>query len=113
MRARAAPASPVAQTTNDSPALFWLALALTPGLGPTRARRVVEHFGGIEAVFRASLTELEATGIQVVSAQALASGQSLELAQEELVRASAAAHTSFRSTVPPIPSSSARFMTRQ
>jgi DNA processing protein len=51
---------------------------------------VVEHFGGIEAVFRASLTELEATGIQVVSAQALASGQSLELAQEELVRASAA-----------------------
>lgn len=70
--------------------MLWLALALTPGLGATRARRLAEHFGGIEAIFQASLTELEATGIQAVSAQSLATGQSLELAQEELVRASAA-----------------------
>lgn len=34
--------------------LQWLALALTPGLGPTRSRRIVEHFASIEAVFRAS-----------------------------------------------------------
>jgi len=68
----------------------WLALALTPGMGPTRSRRLVDHLGGIEQVFRASLTELEATGLQAVSAQALATGKSRELAQEEMVRAATA-----------------------
>ena len=68
----------------------WLALALTPGLGPTRSRRVVEHFGSVEAVFCASLTELEATGMMAQSAQSLGTGKSLELAQEEVVRARAA-----------------------
>jgi DNA processing protein len=68
----------------------WLALALTPAVGPTRSRRLVEHFGGVEQVFRASLTELEAAGLQAVSAQSLATGKSMELAQEEMVRAAAA-----------------------
>jgi DNA processing protein len=63
---------------------LWIALALTDGLGPTRARRLVEHFGSVEGVFRASLTELEAAGIQAVSAQSLGTGKSLELAQEEI-----------------------------
>ena len=71
-------------------ALLWLALALTPGLGPNRGRRIVEHFGNVEAVFRASLTELEATGMLAASAQALGTGKSVELAQEEKVRAVAA-----------------------
>jgi DNA processing protein len=71
--------------------LQWLALTLTPGLGPTRARRLVEHFGSVTAVFRASLTELEATGLLAVSAQALGTGKAMELAQEENARASAAA----------------------
>ena len=67
--------------------LEWLALSLTPGLGPTKARKLAEHFGSPEAVFRASLTELEGTGIQAVSAQSLATGKSMELAREELARA--------------------------
>ena len=66
---------------------FWMALALTEGLGPTRARRLVEHFGTVERVFRASLTELEAAGLQAVSAQSLGTGKSLELAHEEAVKA--------------------------
>ena len=70
--------------------LEWLAISLTPGLGPTRARKLVEHFGSPEAVFRASLTELESTGIQAVSAQSLATGKSAELAREEIARAAAA-----------------------
>jgi DNA processing protein len=70
--------------------LQWLALTLTPGLGPTRASRLVEHLGGIAAVFRASLTELEATGLLAVSAQSLGTGKSLELAQEEAARTTAA-----------------------
>jgi DNA processing protein len=83
-------AAAVRPTSSDAPSLQWLALALTPGLGPTKARRLVDHFGGIQAVFGASLTELEATGIKAVSAQSLGIGRSLELAQDEIGRASEA-----------------------
>ena len=65
----------------------WLAITLTPGLGPTRSRRLIELLGGIEAVFRATLTELEATGIPAVSAQSLGTGRSAELAHDEQARA--------------------------
>ena len=77
--------TPPTETTTQ--ALQWLALVLTPGLGATRSRRLVEHFGSIDAVFRASLTELEATGLLAVSAQALGTGRSIELAQEEAAKA--------------------------
>jgi DNA processing protein len=73
-----------------NPALNWLALSLTEGLGPRRGRSLAEHLGGIENVFRASLTELEAAGIRAVSAQSLATGHSTELAHDELARAAAA-----------------------
>ncbi|MFZ0940518.1 MAG: DNA-processing protein DprA [Candidatus Sulfotelmatobacter sp.] len=69
--------------------LEWLAISLTQGLGPTKARKLVEHFGGADAVFHASLTELEATGIQAVSALSIATGKSAELAGEEFARAAA------------------------
>ena len=77
-------------STAATHVLEWLAISLTPGLGPTRARKLVEHFGSAEAVFRASLTELESTGIQAVSAQSLATGKSAELAREEIAAAAAA-----------------------
>jgi DNA processing protein len=48
---------------------------------------LVEHFGSPERVFHASLTELEATGMQAVSAQSLATGKSFELAQQECAKA--------------------------
>ncbi|MGA9511256.1 MAG: DNA-processing protein DprA [Candidatus Sulfotelmatobacter sp.] len=67
--------------------LEWLGLSLTTGLGPTKARKLVEHFGSAEAVFHASLTELEGTGIKAVSAQSIATGKSAELAREEIARA--------------------------
>ena len=81
--------SPVFSTTNSAtqPSSYWLALALTPGLGPTRVRKLVEHFGSAERVFQASLTELEATGMPAVSAQSLATGKSFELAQHEQAKA--------------------------
>src|SRR5438270_11907689 len=79
-----------ATTTASDRTTQWLALALTPSLGPTRVRKLVEHFGGVEAVFRATLTELEAAGLQAVAAQAIATGRSLGEAQQELVRAAAA-----------------------
>ena len=67
--------------------LEWLAISLTQGLGPTKTRKLVEHFGSAEAVFQASLTELEGPGIQAVSAQSIATGKSAELAREEIARA--------------------------
>jgi len=81
---------PVTASPSATHLLEWLAIALTPGLGPTRGRKLAEHFGGPEAVFHASLTELESTGIQAVSAQSIATGKSAELAREEIARAAAA-----------------------
>jgi DNA processing protein len=78
----------VCKTSETS--MQWLALALTPGLGPTKARRVIEFFGGVQALFRASLTELEAAGLRAVSAQSLGTGRSMELAQDELGKAASA-----------------------
>jgi DNA processing protein len=51
-------------------------------------RKLVERFGSPEAVFRASLTELESAEIQAASAQSIATGRSAELAREDLARAS-------------------------
>src|SRR2546426_8916728 len=72
--------------TSEAPTLQRLPLALTPGLGPTQGRRLVELLGGVQNIFKASLTELEATGIQAVSAQSLGTGRSMELAHDELAR---------------------------
>ena len=43
--------------------LQWLALSLTPGVGAGRGRKLVEMYGGIDRLFTASLTELEAAGL--------------------------------------------------
>ncbi|HLH08883.1 MAG TPA: DNA-processing protein DprA [Terriglobales bacterium] len=73
--------------------IYWIALTLTPGLGPTRARKLIEHFGTAANIFQASLTELEAAGLQAVSAQFLANGDALGKAEDELVKAQAAGAT--------------------
>ena len=79
-------------TTNATAAhqLEWLALSLTPGLGPTRSRHLAEHFQSVANVFHASLTELEAAGLPAPAAQAIGTGKSLEAAEQEMVRAASA-----------------------
>ena len=84
---------PITPSPGATHILEWLAIALTSGLGPTRSRKLVEHFGSAEAVLRASLTELESTGIPAVSAQSLATGKSAELAREEIACCAAAGVT--------------------
>ncbi len=74
-----AKASPVSSHDRE-----MLALALTPQLGPTRVRRLFERIPRTPDIFRASLTELEATGLPAASAQSIALGNSLRLADEEL-----------------------------
>jgi DNA processing protein len=86
----AVPETGVSVCKTSETSMQWLALALTPGLGPTKARRVIEFFGNVQALFRASLTELEAAGLRAVSAQSLATGRSMELAQDELGKVAAA-----------------------
>lgn len=82
------PVSEMAAHT-ETRALQWLALALTPGLGPTRVRHLVDFFGGVESVFNASLTNLEAAGLPAAAAQSIFTGNSRALAEEELGRAAA------------------------
>jgi DNA processing protein len=85
---KAVPSATVPATNHNQ--IAWIALTLTPGLGPTRSRKLVEHFGGVEAVLNASLTELEAAGLPVAAAQSLGTGKSIELAHEEIAKADTA-----------------------
>lgn len=54
--------------------LYWLALQLVPGLGPRRVAQLLERFHSPRALFRASLSELDAAGVSPATAQSIASG---------------------------------------
>ena len=64
----------------------WLAMALSPGMGPARTGRAAERLGGAERVFGASLTELEAVGMPAAAAQFCYSGKAWEMAEDEMRR---------------------------
>ncbi len=81
----------------------WVALSVTPQLGPTRCKRLLSHFGSIEKIFRASLTELEAAGLPAVSAQSIALGTSWKLAEEELAKAARSGAKVITPTSPEFP----------
>jgi DNA processing protein len=66
--------------------LAWLALTLTPGLGPTRIFRAIRKVGAAERLFHAPLTELEGLGLPAASAQFVFDGRALAAAEEELRR---------------------------
>ncbi|MBV9074861.1 MAG: DNA-protecting protein DprA [Acidobacteria bacterium] len=74
-------------TPPDVSTLQWLALALTPAMGPIRGHKLVRHFGGIDRAFTASLTELEAAGLPAAAAQSIALNKSYSLAEEEFMKA--------------------------
>jgi hypothetical protein len=61
--------------------------------GSNEGKEIDRTFRQREAVFHASLTELESTGIKAVSSQSVATGKSAELAREEMARAAAAGVT--------------------
>lgn len=66
--------------------LGWLALALAPGMGPTRCLRAVRQLGAAERVFAASLTELEGVGVPAAAAQFVFDGRARKVADQELRR---------------------------
>lgn len=63
--------------------LAWLALTLTPELGPTRIARAVDSLGAAEHIFQASLTELEATRMPARAAQFIFDGRARAAAEDE------------------------------
>ena len=66
--------------------LAWMALMLTPGMGPTRIWKAMGRLGAAERVFEASLTELEGTGMPAKSAQFVFEGKAREAAESEMKR---------------------------
>ncbi|MGH9744701.1 MAG: DNA-processing protein DprA [Candidatus Acidiferrales bacterium] len=70
--------------------LGWLALALTPGLGARMAGKLLRELGSPQAIFNASLTELEAQHLPAAVAQAIHSRGPLSDAAKELAAAQAA-----------------------
>ena len=43
---------------RDSPPYGWLTLALAPGIGPASRRRLVDHFGSLDAILSADAEAL-------------------------------------------------------
>jgi len=64
--------------------LYWVALAVTPGLASRLTAKLLKMFGTPEAVFRATLTELEACHLPAPVAQAIASQAPLKTAEKEV-----------------------------
>ncbi len=86
-----APSVPYPITQDDE--LHWLALRMTPGLGTRTAVQLIESFRTPQRVFRASASELEATGIPPGLARSVASGCAFEDAvtqQQKLAETGAA-----------------------
>ena len=67
----------------------WLALALTPGVGPRRLLRSVERCGSAVRVLHLPLTELESLHLPAESAQFISSGEAAHAADQELEKLSA------------------------
>jgi DNA processing protein len=70
--------------------LAWMALTLTPGMGPTRIWKAMGRLGAAERLFEASLTELEGLGMPAKSAQFLFEGKARTAAIDEMRRTSEA-----------------------
>jgi DNA processing protein len=67
----------------------WLALALTPGVGPRRILRAVERCGCAANVVRLPLTGLEALELPAQAAQFIGSGEAARAADQELEKLAA------------------------
>jgi DNA processing protein len=76
--------------TKQRARLGWMALKLSPLMGPTRIARAMRQIGAAERVFEASLTELEAAGLPAQAAQFVFEGRAFEAAEEESNRATEA-----------------------
>jgi DNA processing protein len=72
--------------TKEKARLGWMALALTPAMGPTRIGKAMARLGAAERVFEASLTELEGAGLPAQAAQFVFEGRAFIAAEDEAKR---------------------------
>jgi DNA processing protein len=73
--------------------MAWMALTLTPGMGPTRIWKAMNRLGAAEQIFEASLTELEGLGMPAQSAQFVFEGKARAAAEDEMKRVAEAGGT--------------------
>jgi DNA processing protein len=71
---------------REAARLGWMALMLTPEMGPTRIAKAIERLGAAERVFEASLTELEGAGMPAQAAQFVFEGKAFSAAEDEAKR---------------------------
>ena len=63
---------------------YWLGLARVSGLGVRGAHQLIRYFGSPQAVYQASLTELEGCGLPAPAAQAIFAQAGLKEADKEI-----------------------------
>jgi DNA processing protein len=73
--------------------IAWMALTLTPGMGPTRIWKAMNRLGAAERLFEASLTELEGLGMPAAAAQFAFEGKARAAAEDEMKRTAEAGGT--------------------
>ncbi|MDQ1639676.1 MAG: processing protein, partial [Pyrinomonadaceae bacterium] len=64
----------------------WIALNMTPGVGPRAAAKLLERFGSAEAVFGASRLELESLRLRPEAIESLMARDLFERAGDEIER---------------------------
>jgi DNA processing protein len=64
----------------------WVALNMTPGIGPRMAARLLEKFGSPENVFRAARSELESLRLRPESVDSILAKSRFNNAEEELLK---------------------------
>ncbi|MGC2618867.1 MAG: DNA-processing protein DprA [Acidobacteriaceae bacterium] len=67
----------------------WLALALTPGIGPRRILHAVERYNSADRVLHLPLTELECLQFPAQAAQFIVHGEAARAADQELEKLAA------------------------
>jgi 5'-3' exonuclease len=61
----------------------WIALNMTPGIGPRKATQLLERFGSAENVFQATRTELQSLRLRPESIESIQNKEFHEKAEEE------------------------------
>jgi DNA processing protein len=79
-------ATPAADSQWSEDRLAWLALALTPGMGPRRILSAMEKLGAPSRLFQLALTEIESLGLPVESVKFIAEGKARDAAEAEWKR---------------------------
>jgi DNA processing protein len=65
----------------------WIALNMTPGVGPRASAKLLERFGSAEAVFEATRAELESLRLRPEAIESIRAREFFEKAEEEIERA--------------------------